>query len=89
MAKTKVLISCAVTAQLICVFVFAYANCWFSHAKAIFSSTEKLSTLKIVYDICIKMYTLAATYIFTNISNNSSHKVANINHSLNKLVKLI
>ena len=33
-AKTKALISCAVTAQLICVFVFAYANCWFSHAKA-------------------------------------------------------
>ena len=25
-AKTKALISCAVTAQLICVFVFAYAN---------------------------------------------------------------
>ena len=28
-AKTKALISCAVTAQLICGFVFAYANCWF------------------------------------------------------------
>ena len=27
MVKTKALISCAVTAQLICVFVFAYANC--------------------------------------------------------------
>ena len=26
-AKTKTLISCAVTAQLICVFVFAYADC--------------------------------------------------------------
>ena len=35
MAKTKALISCAVTAQLICVFVFAYANCcFFFHAKA-------------------------------------------------------
>ena len=33
-AKTKTLISCAVTAQLICVFVFAYANCWFSDAAA-------------------------------------------------------
>ena len=32
MAKTKALISCAVTALLICIFVFAYANCWFSHA---------------------------------------------------------
>ena len=28
------LISCVVTAQLICVFVFAYANRWFSHGKA-------------------------------------------------------
>ena len=33
MAKTKALISCAVTAHLICVFVFAYANRWFIHAK--------------------------------------------------------
>ena len=33
-AKTKALISCAVTAQLICGFVFASANCWFSHAVA-------------------------------------------------------
>ena len=30
--KTKALISFAVTAKLICVFVFAYANCWFSQA---------------------------------------------------------
>ena len=34
MAKTKTQISCAVTAQLICVFVFAHANPWFSHAEA-------------------------------------------------------
>ena len=33
-AKTKVLISFAVTAKLICVFVFAYAKCWFSHDSA-------------------------------------------------------
>ena len=33
-AKTKVLISFAVTAKLICVFVFAYAKCWFSHEAA-------------------------------------------------------
>ena len=30
-AKTKALISCAVTAQLICVFVFAYAKSLFAH----------------------------------------------------------
>ena len=33
-AKTKTQISCAVTAQLISVFVFANPNHWFSHAKA-------------------------------------------------------
>ena len=33
-AKTKALISFAVTAKLICAFVFAYADCWFSHEAA-------------------------------------------------------
>ena len=33
-AKTKALISFAVTAKLICAFVFAYADCWYSHAAA-------------------------------------------------------
>ena len=33
-AKTKTLISCAVTAQLICAFVFACTNCWFYDAVA-------------------------------------------------------
>ena len=32
--KTKALISFAVTAKLICVFVFAYANLWFSYEAA-------------------------------------------------------
>ena len=34
-AKTKTLISFAATTKLICVFVFAYADCWFSHEAAI------------------------------------------------------
>ena len=34
MAKTKALISFAVTAKLLCVFVFAYANIRFSHVAA-------------------------------------------------------
>ena len=34
MVKTKALISFAVTAKLICGFVFAYADCWFSSAAA-------------------------------------------------------
>ena len=33
-AKTKALFSYAVFAKLICVFVFAYADCWFSHDAA-------------------------------------------------------
>ena len=33
-AKTKALISFAVTAKLVCVFVFAYAKCRFSHEAA-------------------------------------------------------
>ena len=33
-AKTKALISCAVTAQLICVYVFANAKSRFSHNEA-------------------------------------------------------
>ena len=32
--KTKVLISCVVSAQLICSFVFAYAKSRFSHEEA-------------------------------------------------------
>ena len=32
-AKTKALISFAVTAKRICVFVFAYANCSFSNSR--------------------------------------------------------
>ena len=33
-AKTKALISLAVTAKLVCAFVFACVNCWFSDVAA-------------------------------------------------------
>ena len=41
-AKTKTQISFAVkvTAKLICVFVFAYAKCWFSHDAAHIRSAQ-------------------------------------------------
>ena len=39
-AKTKALISFAVTAKLICDFVFAYAKCLFSHDEAQIFSWE-------------------------------------------------
>ena len=32
--KTKALISFVVTTKLICIFVLAYAKCWFSHDVA-------------------------------------------------------
>ena len=41
-AKTKAPISCAVTAQLICVFVFAYAKSRFSHDAAIYGNDRPL-----------------------------------------------
>ena len=44
-AKTKMLISCAVTAQLICIFVFAYAGCWFPGVTAPLQSLFALSEI--------------------------------------------
>ena len=44
-AKTKALISFAVTAKLICAFVFAYEQCWFSHDKAHLSSINSLNRI--------------------------------------------
>ena len=42
--KTKALISCAVTAQLICVFVFAYAKSRYSHDEAQLEIDEDYGT---------------------------------------------
>ena len=43
-AKTKALISFAVTAKLICVFVFACAKSLFSHNEAHYIHTAKMVT---------------------------------------------
>ena len=43
-AKTKALISFVVTAKLICIFVFAYADCWFSHVVAHMSSLRGMKS---------------------------------------------
>ena len=45
-SETKALISFAVTAKLICIFVFAYAKCWFSHDVALFT---------VISGICFKV----------------------------------
>ena len=42
-AKTKALISFAVTAKLICVFVFAYVEGCFSHDEALYLCTFHIS----------------------------------------------
>ena len=55
-AKTKSLISFAVTAKLICAFVFAYADCWFSHAAAHLFVKDSVS-LDIMIDAwCVNVY---------------------------------
>ena len=46
-AKTKALISCVVTAQLICGFVFAYAKSWFSHDAAKMTSGVRSSVCQL------------------------------------------
>ena len=48
MAKTKALISFAVTAKLICVFVFAYAKSRFSHDEAQFILFIEKSAQKVL-----------------------------------------
>ena len=63
--KTKALISCAVTVQLICVFVFAYAKSWFSHDTAqIISVLLNLEPLGIVGFICNSMVAMAIAFSF-------------------------
>ena len=53
-AKTKALISCTVTARLICTFVFAYAKSRFSHEAAqiicIESAHQKTSLLHCIHE---------------------------------------
>ena len=41
--------SVAVTAKLICAFVFAYADCWFSHATAHLNNRRNMEILVLSY----------------------------------------
>ena len=49
LAKTKVLIIYVVSVHLICISVFAYAKCRFSHDKAHIVFSVKKDHLKLVY----------------------------------------
>ena len=51
LAKTKALISFAVTAKLVCTFVFAYTDCWFSDAAAHFDIDTDLNVKKASYSL--------------------------------------
>ena len=69
-AKTKTLISFVVTAKLICVFVFAYADCWFSHEAA--HLMKKGSNAR--YTIIIMEFELIFDEIENTMSYNIIHK---------------
>ena len=60
-AKTEALISFAVTAKLICAFVFAHANCWFSHAGAHLTNYGLYTILKLLVQY-MYMYILDAIF---------------------------
>ena len=55
-AKTKALISFAVTAKLICVFVFAYAKSRFSHDADHFTMSRHGQSLQTLNKVCIYAY---------------------------------
>ena len=68
-AKTKALISFAVTAKLICVFVFAYADCWFSHGAAQIVKTGRDA----IYFECF--------YFSANSESESYHRAPSAPHA--------
>ena len=51
-AKTKALISFAVTEQMICDCIRIYANCWFSYAAAHIKLTEPLKDGQVTHFSC-------------------------------------
>ena len=55
-AITKVLISCAVTVQMICAFVFAKTFCWFSYAVAhnkVVQDGSVVTSFRVVFLFCL------------------------------------
>ena len=73
-AKTKALISFAVTAKLICAFDFANAECWFSHEAAhlthylisgkLFANSFMLIKSSTQVTNQIKIYVLVILFLF-------------------------
>ena len=74
-AKTKTLISCAVTAQLICVFVFAYAKSRFSHNEAhIVGNHLKVNDLDVMAHSCSSSKISHTPMLFRYIKYGCSFK---------------
>ena len=67
------MISFAVTAKLICVFVFAYADCWFSHeaAQMVMMMAEMFS--KVINIACFGDLNLKFQFIWATLSVMSSY----------------
>ena len=75
-AKTKALISFAVTAKLICAFVFAYAKCLFSHAAAQDCDGEiRVAKTKALISFAVTAK-LICTFVFTYAKCWFSHAAA-------------
>ena len=62
-AKTKALISFAVTAKLICVFIFAYAKSRFSHDEAHLPIAQNQS-LDVLWSKLVCMTNKAIVFLF-------------------------
>ena len=67
-AKTKALISFTVAAKLICVFVFTYADCWFSHAGSSSFQTE------VIFHVIVKflLYQFLIIFIIHHFSESTN-----------------
>ena len=88
MAETKTLISFAVTAKLICVFVFAYAKSRFSHDVAHFIFERPYSLVSVQYliiiHVCQRIYVAfiivdISSCVYVNIAADQARRVLNVN----------
>ena len=71
--KTNALISFAVTAKLICVFVFAYAKCWVSHDAAQIDKRTK-------YDLVFRVLFISFPFVLLNVPVNNFSALSRRSH---------
>ena len=83
-AKTKALISFAVTAKLICTFVFAYTDCWFSQVAAQINKQTIFRNYTQVYVEKLSLIYDKALTLKKESSNRFSYHKAFINMQIHK-----